>query len=243
MGVCDNKTNAILMLVNALTVLVGILVTLCGVLGILKQDTLSDYSGGYNIEMICYGILITGIIILIVGAIGWYAGFTSNIKVCRVYCVLIIIIVALQAAFAVMEFLKKGDVLEEVESYMNATFNETAYDDMSNSTQKVVDLIQETLECCGLNNATDWTGQLPASCCETPDSNSTDSNSTEPVDFKCTVDIAYDDGCKGEAMEFADKAILFTFYILVIGFFIEFMCIFAACWVVREARRYSKIRS
>ena len=136
-------------------------------------------------------------IILIVGAIGWYAGFTSNIKVCKVYCVLIIIIVALQAAFAALgmceqlfqtnnklsrfstfytgfstnsrhfkyrfqsssktnlqnfpnaEFLKKDDALEEVESYMNSTFNGTAYNDMSNSTQKVVDLIQETLECCG----------------------------------------------------------------------------------------------
>merc|ERR1712224_1109409 len=111
----------------------------------------------------------TGVVILIVGAVGWYAGFTSNIKVCKVYCLLIIIIVALQAVFTVLEFLKKDDVLEEVESYMNATFNGTSYDDMSNSTQKVVDLIQETLECCGLDNATDWTGDLPASCCDTSD--------------------------------------------------------------------------
>ena len=90
-----------------------------------------------------------------------------------------------------------------------------------------------------LNNATDWTGDIPASCCDFSDSNSTASNSTETV--KCTLDLAYTDGCKGEALDFADKAILFTFYILVIGFFIEFMCIFAACWVVREVTRYSRI--
>ena len=46
MGMCDNKTNLLLMIVNGLTVLVGLLVTICGVLGILNQSSISQYSGG-----------------------------------------------------------------------------------------------------------------------------------------------------------------------------------------------------
>jgi len=49
----------------------------------------------------------------------------------------------------ISEYLQKGDVGEEVESYMNQTFNGTAYNDMTNATQQIVDLIQEKLECCG----------------------------------------------------------------------------------------------
>ena len=56
----------------------------------------------YNIELVCYGVIITGVIILLVGAVGWYAGLTSSIRVCRIYCVLILIIILLQAAFAVV---------------------------------------------------------------------------------------------------------------------------------------------
>ena len=47
MGMCDNKTNLLLMLVNGVTVLVGILVTICGVLGILNQASIQEYSGGF----------------------------------------------------------------------------------------------------------------------------------------------------------------------------------------------------
>ena len=46
-------------------------------------------------------------------------------------------------------FLKKEDIIEEVEGYMNKTFNGTAYNDMTNSTKQIVDLIQDNLECCG----------------------------------------------------------------------------------------------
>ncbi|XP_063676987.1 23 kDa integral membrane protein-like [Bolinopsis microptera] len=238
MGMCDNKTNLLLMVVNGVTVLVGILVTICGVLGILNQATIQEYSGGYNIELVMYGVVITGVIILLVGAVGWYAGLTSSIKVCRIYCALILIIILLQAAFAVVEYLQKGDVVEEVESYMNQTFNGTAYNDMTNATQQIVDLIQEKLECCGLENSTDWKGDLPASCC----SSDPNSNSTEVL-VKCTTETAYAAGCRDEALAFADKAVMFTFYILCIGFFLEIMCIFAACWVAREAKRYSKLSS
>ena len=70
----------------------------------------------YNLELICYGVLVTGVIILIVGAIGWYAGFTSNIKVCRVYCVLIVIIVILQAVFAIV-----GNDLDEIYCFVEIT--------------------------------------------------------------------------------------------------------------------------
>jgi len=49
--------------------------------------------------------------------------------------------------------------------------NDTAYDDDLND---VVDTIQDTLECCGVNNTDDWftyspysmqLNRLPASCC------------------------------------------------------------------------------
>lgn len=239
MGCCDNKTNCLLMIVNGLTVLVGILITVCGVLAILNQPELEKYSGGYNIEMICYGILITGVIILVVGAIGWYAGFTSNIRVCKVYCILIIIIVILQAVFAALEYLKKEDVMEEVGGYLNTTFssNGTEYSKMNNATQQIVNLVQEKLECCGFNNATDWVGGPPASCCAT--ASNTTSNSTEPV--KCTVETAYKTGCNVAAQKLAGSAVMFSFYILLVGFGIEFLCIFAALWVVREANRYTKL--
>ena len=84
-----------------------------------------------------------------------------------------------------------------------------------------------------LDNSTDWKGSLPASCC--PSS----SNSTDPV--KCTTENAYKAGCRVEATSFAEKAVMFTFYILVVGFVVEFVCIFAAVWVAREATKYERL--
>merc|ERR1712098_131543 len=109
-------------------------------------------------------------------------------------------IVILQAVFAVLEYLKKDDVLEEVEGYMNKTFsaNGTEYSKMTNATQQIVNLIQNSLECCGLNNATDWKGGPPASCCASNSSNSTETP-------KCTVEKAYKVGCNAAGQSFAES--------------------------------------
>ena len=84
-------------------------------------------------------------------------------------------------------------------------------------------------------------GEVPASCCDfdEDDGNSTATLANSTV--TCTLDTAYPVGCLGKAVNVGEKVVMFSFYILLIGFVIEFICIFAACYVAREAKRYTKI--
>lgn len=234
MGMCDNKANILLLIINTITVFVGILVIVTGVMGLMNQDSLNNYTGGANTELVCYGVLVTGVIILVVGLIGWYAGFSSNLAIAKAYVFLIILITVLQLAFCIVEFLQRSSISSEVDSYMNETFNGTAYNDLSPIQKDVVDVIQTSLECCGLESSADWEGALPDSCC----SNST-TNSTIP--FVCNADLAYEPGCRAEAHAFASSAIMFAVIILAIGFFLEFVCIFAGIWVTKNVSQYKRV--
>jgi len=222
MGFCDKKVNALLLVVNTVTIVVGLLVTVCGILGIMKQSDVNEYSGGYNIELICYGVLITGIIIIVVGLFGWYAGYSGNQTIAKTYVFLIIIITLLQLTFCVIEYLKRGSIDGEVESFMNATFNGTAYNDMDDARKQSVDFIQTSLECCGLENGGEWGAALPASCCA-------GANAT----IACTADASWSAGCRAEAQAFVEAGIMTSVVILAIGFFLEFLCIFAGCYIVK----------
>lgn len=237
MGFRGEKTGSyVLIAVNTITILVGILVCVAGVMGILNQGKINEYSGGYDLELVCYGVLITGVIIIIVGAFGWFAGFNGSILVGKVYVILIIIIAVLQLVFFVVEFLKKDEITSEIEGYMNKTMNGTAYDDMTPAEQDIINVIQTQLECCGLENGDDtWGSTLPASCCESSD------NSTSTAD--CTTDNAFSDGCRDAATGFASNAIQFSVFILIAGFVLEFICVFAALFSVREGqrRKYAQI--
>jgi len=249
MGLCDTKANIVLMVINSITVLVGVLVIVCGVMGICKQGKLDDYTGGVDIEFICYGVLVTGVVILIVGLIGWYAGFSGNLTIAKTYVVLIIIITLLQLAFCVVEYLKRGSISMEVEGYMNETFNGTVYTDLPPMQQDVVDLIQTNLECCGLESFNDWTGPLPASCCSnsTMNANGTmNGNGTTPSAFSlepfvCNGASAYEAGCRAEGQAFASSALMLSVIILAVGFLLEFICIFAGFWVTRQVSEYKRV--
>lgn len=234
MGMCDSKANMLLLIINTITIIVGVLVLITGVMGLLNQGALNDYTGGQNTELICYGILVTGVIILVVGLIGWYAGFTSNLAIAKAYVFLIILITVLQLIFCIVEFLQRTSISSEVDSYMNETFNGTVYADLPPMQRDVVDLIQGNLECCGLESPADWEGALPESCC----SNST-TNSTIP--FECNVDSAFDAGCRAEAQAFAESVIMMAVIILAIGFFLEFVCIFAGIWVTKHVSEYKRV--
>ena len=50
----------------------------------------------------CFAVLATGVVIILVGMLGWYAGFSGNVKICYVYVCLLLMIVILQAVFAVL---------------------------------------------------------------------------------------------------------------------------------------------
>lgn len=233
MGLCDNKTNVLLVVVNSITVVVGVLITICGILGIMKQSDVNEYSGGYNIELVCYGVLITGIIIIVVGLLGWYAGYSGNATIAKTYVLLIILITLLQLAFCIIEYLKRDSINEEVEVFMNATFNGTAYADMDAARQQSVDFIQSSLECCGLESAVEWGAALPASCCA-------DANAT----VACTAGDAWSAGCRDEAQAFVESGIMTSVVILAIGFLLEFLCIFAGCYIAKAVGSgYSSVGS
>ena len=86
---------------------------------------------------------------------------------------------------------------------------------------------------CRLEDASEWGAALPASCCA-------GSNAT----IACTADAAWSLGCRAEAQAVAEAGVMTSVVILAIGFLLEFLCIFAGCYIVKSVSGgYDKVLS
>ncbi|XP_065910169.1 23 kDa integral membrane protein-like [Dysidea avara] len=196
----------------------------------LEEVLSEDYTSGGALFIVC-GIMLVAV--SIVGVIGAWGKWRLLLLV---YLAVVFLVIALEIAAVGYAFAKADDIDQDVieEDLLRALgryypSNNTAYDEDLND---VIDFIQDSLECCGVNNTADWAlfspytmelGRLPASCC----------GNDEPT--ACPDSRAFDEGCRDAFSDFVERNLLiiaivgivfavFEVSLLVMSFFL-FMAI------------------
>ncbi|XP_071964815.1 tetraspanin-36-like [Antedon mediterranea] len=140
-------------------------------------------------------IITAGVFMFILGIIACCAACRENKCLLACFFVVLLVIVMMELTGAIVAIIYKGEVKDGILTGMHKTFNEYGTDkEVTDS----IDEIQETLECCGVENSTDWADttwgkkhllQVPGSCCKKGQKNC--NGSTADILF----DRTYTEGC------------------------------------------------
>ncbi|XP_046369144.1 tetraspanin-4-like isoform X2 [Haliotis rufescens] len=141
-----------------------------------------------------------GAIILIVGFLGCCGAFLENQCMLIGYFVMVLLIFALEITAGTLGFVKKAEVQMMIKKELLASIRHDYTPVMQNPNtegwMEVIDSLQTDLQCCGVDNFTDWyrikawpdAMRVPDSCC------------LHPVEFCGKLDKSFwfERGCLGE---------------------------------------------
>ncbi|XP_054867374.1 leukocyte surface antigen CD53 [Amphiprion ocellaris] len=139
-------------------------------------------------------LLISGIIITCVSFLGFLGALKENRCLLLTFFLLLFLLMLVELSAACLMLLYEEEIAKMVQKGLNEGLEEAK---AGNSTaMSDWDLVQETLKCCGVNNATDWGSHVPRSCCQS------DCNSPNHVYFE--------KGCLETLKTFFEENFLFT---------------------------------
>ncbi|XP_033125169.1 tetraspanin-36-like isoform X2 [Anneissia japonica] len=130
-------------------------------------------------------IIVASVFMFILGIIACCAACKENKCLLACFFTILLLIVMMELTCGIVAIVYKGELNDAVSSGMKEAFSKYGTDDNGDITRSV-DTIQETLQCCGVNNSTEWgttqwgsdnPGQVPKSCCKTNANNCTGSSS------------------------------------------------------------------
>lgn len=131
-------------------------------------------------------VIAIGAFIFVISFLGCCGAMQGNICLLETYSILLMILVLFQVTLACLVLLFSDDIRRDSALSFNRLWKSRAY---TKSSTMMMDLIQENLECCGSNNAFDYTlNNIPSSCCK------------QGVEF-CTPENAYAIGCRNYLQE------------------------------------------
>lgn len=152
--------------------------------------------------VICFGIFI-----FLISFIGSCGSFQENRILLETYSICLLVLVFFQILLASLIFL----FLDDINSDSLRSFSKIWRTRALPENRMMLEMIQESLECCGSSNAYDYTFErIPPSCCK---------NEFEA----CTVENSYKIGCRFHLQEAINAS----------GVTISYLCIVTAAFEVR----------
>jgi len=110
-------------------------------------------------------IIIVGCVIFAVAFVGCCGAANESPCLIYTYAVLVTLILILQVGAAIAAYALKSDLRDEIKSKMEAgmtNYGKAGYEGVTNTW----DVIQDDLDCCGVNSYVDWNSTIPDSCCK-----------------------------------------------------------------------------
>ncbi|XP_070504035.1 tetraspanin-6-like [Chironomus tepperi] len=183
LGCAGNLIKGFIFCFNIFCAASGVVLIIHGTISLLKVKELRSYLQNSHLEeatvvptiVICFGVFV--FIISFFGATG--ACQESRILI-DAYAISMLTLVLMQIVLASLIFLFLEDINQEsVRNFSKMWRSRNGFDN-----QMMIEMIQENLECCGLNSPSDYNYQnIPLSCC-TKESRA------------CTIENAFKIGCK-----------------------------------------------
>ncbi|KAG8003908.1 Tetraspanin-7, partial [Nibea albiflora] len=142
-----------------------------------------------------YVLIGTGATIVIFGLFGCFATCRGSPWMLKLYAMFLTLVFLAELVAGVSGFIFRHEIKAKLgDAYKNAVKNYNANDTSSSA----VDAIQRTLQCCGVNNYTDWGSTsyfrengIPTSCCKA----NTKCSSETLKDLDKAASEVYNKGC------------------------------------------------
>ena len=110
-----------------------------------------------------------GVVIFLIAFLGCCGAWKKNICMIYTYSVLLLIVLVAEIAAGIAAYVLKDALEARINQKMQMGMQNYGKDDYG-GVNTTWDLVQRELECCGVNNATQWKatnfGKTPDSCCK-----------------------------------------------------------------------------
>lgn len=165
LGTCANIIRVILIIINILFAILGVIVFAIGIWAIVEDQNYSFVTGN-NIVSGAAILIAAGIITFIICVVGILGALLKLRPLLLVYALAVFIIVVLEIVAGIVAFVFRGVVIDEItdNSLEALSLYRVAQDarDYREDVNDFVSFVQESLDCCGVNNASDWFDQNPS---------------------------------------------------------------------------------
>ncbi|XP_072242996.1 leukocyte surface antigen CD53-like [Leuresthes tenuis] len=150
---------------NFLCFICGVAVLSLGVFMIINFNltSLTPSLASFNIPKL---LLICGIIITCVSFLGFLGALKENRCLLLTFFLVLFLLMLVELTAACLLLLYETQISDKIKKDLDEGMKK-AKDNRGNSTSLGDwDTIQETFQCCGINNASDWGNTVPRSCCQ-----------------------------------------------------------------------------
>jgi len=149
----------ILFIFNLICALCGIALLSVGIAVLLKYDDIIRAFDEINVNVAPILFIVIGSIIFVIAFFGCCGAIRESHCMVSTYAAILFIILVCEVILGVLIFVNVKDVQRHTESLLQRLWSTRV------NHRALWDGIQSSLECCGLNNASDWGNNLPKSCC------------------------------------------------------------------------------
>lgn len=223
--------KGIVFICNLLFALTGLLIL---IVGAVVQANYQHYSNfvGERIWTAPVVMIIIGAIVFITGFLGCCGAAKENSCMMLTFSILIIVIFLTEIGIAIAGYVKHAELQGILEDQFNTTLRE--YEKRPDY-QDAWKLLQTELECCGINDPSDWkqvfhNDTLPPSCCTMVPIVG------EQAD-RCTTDHSHQAGCLKKLLTLLDSKTLILGGVVLTVALVQLLTIFYACCLYRSFRK------
>ncbi|XP_049866838.1 CD63 antigen-like [Pectinophora gossypiella] len=150
---------------NLLFAITGLIILIVGIKAEVKAHPYIDLTDEAFYTSAPMVLIIIGVIVFIVAFFGCCGAVKENHCMIVTFSAFLLIIFVAELAVGIAGYLKRDDLEASVVRHLNETISKYPTD---KDVQNTFDILQTDLNCCGINNASDWPNNnipYPASCC------------------------------------------------------------------------------
>ncbi|EDW46692.1 GM20827 [Drosophila sechellia] len=147
----------------------NILFVICGILlitfGSIMVSTIKDFSGvgeTFTANSVAIIILVLGCVVFLVAFMGCCGAIRENACALTSYSVVMLVLLVSQLALIIYVWVDHVQIQQSLEKIVQTIWDQRKTDAL------LMDTLQRSFKCCGLNGFSDYGITYPASCCDSP---------------------------------------------------------------------------
>ncbi|KAF5899119.1 leukocyte surface antigen CD53-like, partial [Clarias magur] len=120
----------------------------------------------FSVVNLASALFVIGIFVTCVSFLGFLGALKENRCLLMSFFSLLFLLMLAELTVACLLLLYENEIDSFIQNELMTSLKETMTGDIKNTTTIDWSIIQKTFQCCGVNNATDWKGNVPDSCCD-----------------------------------------------------------------------------
>lgn len=232
---CFGFTRSIVIIINLIITALASLLIYISFTAFDQNYELDALSDGHPrlvhtyVSVICAGL---GLIIALLSVLGLFGALKKSKSILGTYAAIVFFMVSILFLLVIVTYSlnDSSSAPKEIDKgYVNSTVVVYNYVDSSDMKTRIIDNIQRSFSCCGVNSPSDWTEyslhKIPRSCCSEP------VESSLPV-FKYCAESDHKIGCWKALSDHFYANLASVRIILYILMAFGLVCTMAACFMI-----------